>query len=646
MIRFLQTKGPVQKALLIGFLGIIIVMMVVTLVPGGTFGDTFGGGNPNAVAKVGSAEITMQDVQQQARAMARQQFPKGLPPQLMSFFVQRATDSLIMQNVFLVEAKRLGLDASNAELRQALMHGPIAEQIFPGGNYIGDEAYQAFVQNNFNMTVAQFEDLVKKDLTIRKLRDMVEGSVTVSAADVQEQWRRRATKVKLEYAVVTFAQLEKSVNPNDAELRAYYEKNQQQFANAIPEQRKARYIAIDPTKLDAAKVSNEDLQNYYKSHQDEFRVPDSITARHILIAASDPKQADAAKAKAEDVLKQLRAGGNFAELAKKFSDDPGSKGNGGELGQVRRGQTVPEFEQAAFGAKKGEIVGPVKTQYGFHIIQVQDKTEAHARTLEEVRPQIEPIVARQKAQGAAEQLARGIEAAARTQGLDKAAHDKGLTVTTTDFFSQGDTVPGIGASQQFMEYAFGQKPMSPPTMVPTQGGLVVAQVTEVKPARTPSFDEIKSRLGEAMRRERAQQLLGQKTQELSDKARSLHNLKAAAAQVGATYKTSDFVTPEQPVPELGALANLVDVSTMKPGDISGPIPTGQSGAVIQIVEKQEPAPAEFESAKDSVREDLLQRKRGEVLEVYLSSLRDKMQKDGKIKIYEDRMKQMSTTVNQ
>lgn len=652
MIRFLQTKGKVQRVLLVGFLAIVCITLVISLVPGGISGDELGeGGDPNVLATVGSQEVTLREVQMQARNMARQQFPRGFPPQLMPFFMQRAADSLILQNVVLEEAKRLGLEATDQELRHDLQHGPLAGTLFPEGAFIGTDQYRNFVEQQFNMSIAQFEDLVKRDITVRKLRALIEGGVTVSDKEMQDEFRKASTKVKFDYAVISLDQLAKTVNPSEAELRAYYEKNQNQFENSIPEQRKARFIVIDPSKLpNAPKATDQDIQSYYQQHQDEYRVPESATVRHILIKTPTPgqdgkvdqKAVDAAKAKAEDVAKQVRGGANFAELAKKFSDDPGSKDKGGELGPITRGRTVPEFEQAAFGAKKGDIVGPVQTQYGFHIIQVQDKTEAHLTPMEQVRAQIQPIVERQKQQGAAEQLARTVEAQARTQGMEKAAAERGLQLVNTDFFTRADSIPGIGNAQAFADYVFGNQPNSPPTQVATPNGFVVAQVTEIRPARTPSFEEVRARIADQMRREQAQSMLQKKTQELSDKARAMHNLRAAAKEVGATVKTSDYVTPMQQIPDFGSLAAAGDVTRMNAGEISGPIPAGNSGAVIAILDKKEPTPAEFDQQKDQVREALLGQKRGELLQVYVASVRDRLQKDGKIRVNQQRMQQLAS----
>ncbi len=185
--------------------------------------------------------------------------------------------------------------------------------------------------------------------------------------------------------------------------------------------------------------------------------------------------------------------------------------------------------------------------------------------------------------------------------------------------------------------------MSPPTAIPTQQGWIVAQCTEEKPARTPTFEEAKAQLAQQYGRERAQALLAQKTQELADKAHALHNLKDAAKQLNATFKSSDLVAPTQQVPDLGVLGNLIDVTAMKVGEISGPINAGQNGAVIALVDKQVPSDSDYEKNKDSVRGQLLEAKRNAVLEVYLTQLKDNMEKSGKIKVFQKNMERLAST---
>lgn len=639
MIRFLQQKGRTQKILLVGFLGLISITMVMYLVPG--FNDAFNASsNPDVVAKVGSREVTAQEVQRMATNMVRRQFPKGAPPQLAGIFQEQASQQLITQSVFLYEAHRLGLDASDEELRHELQQGAFSEQIFPNGVFIGTDQYTSLVQNEFQLSVAQFEDLVKQDISIRKLRDVIESGATVSSADIKDAYLKSNTKVKVEYAFVSLEQVAKGITPADSELKAYYEKMSAQLANSVPEQRKARYIVIDAANLPGAKITDADLNDYYKKHQDEYRVRGSAQVRHILISTGtagstpDAKAIDAARAKANDVLKQLKAGAKFADLAKKYSDDPGSKDKGGELGTIVKGQTVKPFEDAVFSAKTGDLTGPVQSEFGFHIIQVEQRTDAHLRSLDEMRPLITPVVTREKMRTQADQLASTVQAQARTTTMEKAAADHGLQIVNTDFFSRNASLPGIGNSSQFADYVFGNKPNSSPTAVPTAQGWAIAQTVDVKAARTPTFDEVKPQLAQRYSQERAQALLGQKTQELADRAHALHNLKDAAKQVNATFKTTDFVTPTQQIPDLGVLGNYVDVTAMKPGEISNAVNTGRDGAVISLVEKQIPTDEDFAKTRDQVREQLLGQKRNELLEVYVSTLRDKMEKDGQIKIFQ------------
>jgi peptidyl-prolyl cis-trans isomerase D len=570
--------------------------------------------------------------------------PQGVRP----YFVQQSLAQLMLKDVLLSEADRMGLSVSNEELRETLANGAFAQVLFPDGQFVGEDAYKRIIQDRFQMPVQEFEELVKKDLTIQKLQMAVTGGVTVSDAELRKAFIEQNTKIKFDYAVITLADLEKNIKPSEAEMKAYFEKNQAQFANAVPETRKVRYLVADPAKMpNAPKVTDDDLQSYYRAHQDEFRVAESVTARHILIKANsnDPKSVDAAKVKAEDVLKQLKAGGNFAALAKKYSDDPGSKDKGGDLGSIQKGQTVPEFEQAAFAAKKGELVGPIKTMFGFHIIQVQDHTDAHLRTLAEVKDQILPLIQRQKSQAQLDTLARTLDSEAK-QGIDKVAAAHGLQVMESGFISRQDTLPGAGFSPSLMDSIFTAKAGEKPTVNVTPAGVVMAQVAEIKPAGPASFDSVKDQIAASLKRQGAQMELAKKMMELSEKARAEHNLRAAAKAVGATVKTSELVRADQQIPDLGEVSRVPNILNMKPGEISGPVNAGDKGIVVAMLERQEPAEADFKSGKENVREPLLAQKKNEVLDVYVSELRARMEREKKLKVFEDRVQRFTGKMNE
>ena len=654
MLRFLQTPGPMKKIILGGLLLVICVMMVITLVPGGLFGDYFGSGVTTAgvVAKVGTDDITLQQVAQRARMIGRQQFRGNVPPTLMPFLMQRAADGMITQGALAYEADRMGLGVSDKELADYLHQGQFGQLFFPGGNFIGQQQYEDFVQNQFGLSVAQFEKELKDQLAQQKLLSAISAPATVSDKEVEEQVKKQDTKVKFDYAVLTLDDVKKQVKVTDVELKAFYDQNKQQYLNSIPEKRKARYILVDTSQVAGSiPVTQADLQAYYNQHQDEFRIPETVTVRHILIKTPtpgpdgkvDPKAVDAAKAKADDIDKQLKAGANFADLAKKYSDDPGSAQQGGLLPPITRGRTVPEFEQAAFNTPKGQMTGVVRTSYGFHIILVEDKQNARVKPLDEVKPQIEPAIKQQKAAAAAQNLANSVENTARSAGIDKAAAEKGLSVTTTDLIAQADALPGLGPAQELSNALFSAKKNDPPAMAQTPQGYAIYQVTEIQPPQTPTFDQIKAQVEDQFKAQRAQALLAQKTQELSDRARAEHDLKKAAKELDATVKTSDLVNSTAQVPDVGAMSGAANVAFgMAVGEISSPMQGSQgTGIVLAIAEKQEPTPAEAKQNWDRAKEALLDQKRQVLEGLYVQNLRDKLEKDGKIKINKQEMERMS-----
>jgi peptidyl-prolyl cis-trans isomerase D len=500
--------------------------------------------------------------------------------------------------------------------------------------------------------VQQFEQEVKGEIAQRKLLATVGGAITVSDKDVAKEVNQQGTKVKFEYAVLTLDDVKKDVKPTDAELKAFYDQNKQMYVNAIPGKVKAKYILIDASQLaDKVEVTPAEVQQYYKQHEDDYRLPETVTVRHILIKTPtadsngkvDQKAVDAAKAKAEDVDKQLKGGTSFADLAKKYSDDPGSAKDGGLLPPLTRGRTVPEFEQAAFNTPAGQTTGIIRTNYGFHIIHVEAKQEARLKPLAEVKVEIEPVLKKQKAAAQAQNVASSVQTLARTAGMEKAAAEKNLTVTTTDLVTQTDQLPGIGAAPDFMGALFAAKKSDPPATATTPAGYVIYQVTEIQPPQTPSFEQVKDKLEEQFKSQRAQALLAQKTQQLSDRAHADHDLDKAAKEAGATVKTSELVDRNAQLPELGAMTGPAAVAfTMKTGEISGAIQGGPNGVVLKILEVQEPSPDQIKQGWDKAKDTLLEQKRQEYENLYIENLRSTLEKEGKIKINKKEMERLTT----
>src|SRR6266702_2539627 len=594
MIRFLQTPGPVKKYVLGGLLLLICVSMVWYLVPsGGSRG--LGGPSQGVVAKVGGEEVTRLQVQRQTTQMLKQQFPRGgaQMAMLMPFFAQRAAENLISQKAILVEAERLGLR-------------------------------------------------VKEEILFDKLRNLVTGSASVTDAEVHQEFVRKNTKVKFDYAVLRKDDVLKEIHPSEAELKAFYDRNKATYNNSIHEKRKIRYVVVDTAKIQAeTQVTHEDLQSYYSQHRDEYRVPEQVKASQILIKTPlpgpdgkvDPKGIEEARKKAEDVLKQLKSGAKFEDLAKKYSDDSSGK-TGGSIGWVQH-FPVPSADKVAYSLPKGGTSDVIDAGYAFLILRIDDKQPAHVKTLDEVKDQIEPVIKQQKAARAADNDAKTLLTQAKTAGLDKAASAKGLQVVTTDFVSRTDALPGIGNSPQFTEAVFSAREKSPPDEAQLPQGYAIFEVLAVKPPSTPAFEEIRSRVETEFKKER------------SDRAGAAHDLKKAAKELGATVKTSDLVLPDGQVPDIGSMSGGASVAfTIKPGEISGPIDNGNTGVVLALLDKQEPPEQDFAVKKDQIRDSLLQSKQEELFRLFVANLRDQMQKAGKIQINQDEMKNLTRSQEQ
>lgn len=638
MIRFLQSGNKAAKYILAGFLLVLTASMVTYLIPGFMSDSTVT--QSGVVASVGGEDIKSQDVM---RVVQTQMQARKYPPALAPFLTQQALQTLMQRAEVRYEAQRIGLRVSDEEMRDEMKSGQYKEVFFPGGAWIGQDKYEKLLQDN-GTSVGEFEKGLREDLLGRKLFTTVAASATVTPAEVEQAYKEKNTKVKFRYAVINLEDIQKQIKPTDAELKAYYEANKARYQNSVPEKRQIRYFVLnDKDAENKVTVDAGEMQRYYSANQDQYRLPERVKVRHILIKTPavgpdgkvDQKAVDQARAKAEDILKQLKSGGNFAELAKKNSDDPGSKDAGGELGWIVKGQTVPEFEKTAFSQNPGQLSGIVQTSYGFHIIQTEEKETARVKPFSEVRDSIEKALKQQKIGAFLSKQADQAQDAAQKQGLDKAAAQVGEQVVQSGLISSNDSLPGIGSSKELMSEIFATTEKAGPQMARAPQGYVVFQVTKIEPPKTPTFDEIKDRVASEFKNERANEMLTKRTQELADRAHADHDLAKAAKEAGATLKTSELVTRTAQVPDIGAMAGPASVAfTLKEGEISGPINAGQKGVVLAVLERQEPAlnGEEFAKERDQLREQLTEQKREQVLQLFLSNLGTRLEKQGKLKI--------------
>lgn len=385
-------------------------------------------------------------------------------------------------------------------------------------------------------------------------------------------------------------------------------------------------IILDKAVGKDVKVTDAQIKDYFDKNHAAFDTPDQVRARHILVA-------DLPTAMKVEALLKASNGSNFAQLAEQYSIDPGSKDKGGELGFAQRGAMVPEFDNAIFSQKIGDIK-IVKSQFGYHIVQVEQRIPAHTQPLSEVEAAIKATLIRQKTAGAEEAYAHALTSEAIKNGLQKTAAAHHLTVVTTPFMDRTAIIGTLPDSREMVNDAFASKQGDPPQLASTGEGYAVFQVTAINPAHAPTFADWKDHVADDYRNEQLPGLLARKTAELAAKARAMNDLAKAAKALGATMKTSDLVGITDQVPDFGEVGQIApQLFNMPPGAISGPINAERTGVVAKILDKQEPTPDEIAKNFDRTRDDILQDRRGQAFNLFLSNVMQDYQKHHLILIH-------------
>ena len=524
------------KALIVVIIGAASVTMVLYLIPGlGGVGssspDTFAVVYPHWYSRILSSgdPISQARVEEITENQLRQRDPQYAGnPMIVQMFEQQVGQQLVQAQVLLEEAHKLGIYATDNDVRHYLRTGPTAEVLYPNGTFIGEAAYKQLIDDRLHESVTEFEQEIKDQITIQRLQAFITAGVTVSDQEVRDAYLKQNIKIKFDYAVISADDLRKTINPSDSDLEAFFKTNAARYAQAVPEERKITYFAFTPSQIPGGvpPPSQQAVQQYYNEHVADYSVPEQAKSRHILISVppnADAKTDAAAKAKAQMVLKLLQAGGSWTDLAKKYSDDPGSKDTGGELGFAQRGKMVPAFDNAIFNQKIGEI-DIIKTNFGYHIVQVEERQTAHTQPLSEVQASIVASLSRQTEAAAEDNYAQQLTSEAVKNGMDKTAAAHHLDLVTTDPVASDGVIAALPDSAQILAKAFHAKQGDPPQSATTGEGYAVFQVTGIVPAHAPAFADWKSHVLDDFRQEQLPALLGQKTKQLADQAQATKDL--------------------------------------------------------------------------------------------------------------------------
>jgi peptidyl-prolyl cis-trans isomerase D len=639
MFDLFRSREKNVRYILIGLLSLVALSLVITLIP-----NYSGLGSSNqdvtVIAEVGGEKVTAMEVRQ---ALDRAMRDRQLPREMVSVYVPMIAQQLIASKAVAYQAEKMGFKVSDTEAVEIIRS--ILPSLFQNGQFVGREQYAAMLAQQ-NMTIPMFEANVKKQAAATRLEVMSLEGVIVTPQEVEDAYRKKNDRIVLSYASVSEDKYKAMVTVSPEEMKALYEQRKANFT--IPEKRTFLVYPIEEAKLAATlTVPDEALKQAYQASLDSFRTPDRVRVRHILLKTegkSEPEIA-ATQKKIEELLKQVRGGADFAQVATKNSEDTGSAVKGGDLDWVTRGQTVAEFEKAAFSMKPGEIAGPVKTMYGFHILKAEAREDARVKPFEEVKEEIKKNVVRQQVFDRMQTLADQVRTALTKspEEADKVAAAAGLTGLRSEKIGRGDLIAGVGANQELSESAWslpvgGVTPVV--TLDPTK--LAVVRVQEIVPVRPALFAEVQDQIKNILASEKAAKMTQDKVKEFGDKLKASNgDLAAVAKQMGIEVKTTSAFSRAGNAPGIDSGARFEEGFRKNTGDTFGPVQTPGGSYFCKIVEKQPADLTQLAVERDQLVQTLKGQRSNMRRELLYDGIVNALTKDKSLKIYEDNIKKLA-----
>ncbi len=603
-------------------LGLIVVVFAFWGVGSGFFNQV------HPVATVDGDKILADEVQRQAEVM-RRTFTNMYGSEATELLKhinlrEQALDQVINQRLVARQANRLGLQVSNEDLRDSIA----AERAFQVGGQFDVETYEAVLREN-GMTPPEFETLRRTELTMKLLHDMVSQAVALSDAQAHQVYDQRNERVAVAYLEVPSADFYAQIHPTPQQIQKFYTDSGGEFRE--PERVKVDYILYDPIKLgEKINPTDKEIAAFYKENlKTLFSYPQRVRARHILISvAADVPQKDreAARAKAEKILNQLKQGADFAKLAGQDSDDTGTRDRGGDLGFFQRGQMIKPFEDAAFSLKPGELSGVIQTQFGYHIIKVEEVKPAHTDTLEQARPRIVELIRERAGQKAARAGQReDLAAALGGAKLTDLAAKRGLEVVSTPPFAAGEPIPKLERNPEFTAAAFKLGKGEISAVSGKGSGLFLIQLIDRDSAHIPPLKQIEDRVRDALVRREAENTARERADGLIKQIKNAADFNRVAQTNHLTvHKTDPFDRSSNTVPTIGDFPEVTQaVGNITP--VPGVVPRvmAQSGNyyIVELLSRQPPGAEEWTKASARFKPELLESMRSQAWENFLNGLK-------------------------
>ncbi len=645
MLKQLGRLERTRNIIILGFAVLMAVSLIVFYAPGRTASNIEPSKNTEVVAKVGSDQVTVADIAQ-IRENYQQMFGGRISLEQLGGN-KRFLEGLISKHIIAQEAARLGLGASDAEVADKIRK----QFTDASGQFVGFDRYKESVTARYG-DVERFERDIRDEIAQDKLKAFVSASVKVSDDEVQSDYRRKNTTFDVSYVVVSPDKLAEKIQPTDQELRSYYDTHKTDYRYLEP-QKKIRYVFIDQEKVGSKlQISDKELHDEYDKLSPEHKEA-GVKVQQILLKVARKDLDAGVETKAKDLIAKLRGTNGqateaaFADAAKGNSEDPATAKTGGFLGRlVKRNPNKPDsLYDRALDMQQGDVSDiPIKYAGNWYILRRGDSVP---KTFEEAKQELLVSLRNRRGYGAAFKLAARAQTRLKeTKDPQKVAQELAAEanmspsemVRETPYIKPGDDVPDIGSNQQF-EQALSKlnnpNDIGDPTGV--KGGFAVPLLVDKKEPRIPDFDEVKTKVSENLKRQRASDQLDQKAKDLVASVNTPDALKAAGEKAG-------FEAATEAAYKLGSTLGKAGTSTavdeliygLKAGEMSKtPIKVGANWVIFGVTKRNEADLAEFAKQREQLTQTMLSERQNQVFEDYIGSVQQRMKSEGKIKIYDD-----------
>lgn len=608
-------------------LALVIFAFAFLYIPG--FMDQTGGAAlpDDVIARVGDQEISMLEFQQiysrQLQAYRLESGGEISEEMLRSLGIDRQIlQQMIDGHAALAEAERLGLAVSDAEVRERILTFP-AFQI--DGRFIGEASYRQLLQQQRPpLSPSQFEEEVRNEILVDRLQAAVTGWVRVSDAEVADEHRRRNERVRVDVVAFRAADFREEVEATDDDVSLLFAEEAANYE--VAEKRRLRFLLVDQTAIfDSLALTDDEVRQYYDANLSQYQTPGQVRARHILLRV-DADDEEEVEARAAELAAEARGGADFAQLAREHSQDETNASNGGDLGVFGRGRMVPEFENAAFALAAGEISDPVRSPFGYHVIQVTDKQEEITQPFEEVRGAIENVLKRERSSSRATALARAISAEAATpEELERAASARGYELQESGFAARGEPILGLGLAQEVSAQAFAIGPGVVAGPIPTPSGPAFVTVTDIQDPYVPELDEVRDQVREDVIRKKSLALAQETAAEAAETLKGADDFVATAEEAEWSVGSSDLVARGAALPEVGQSAAVEAVAfAMTPGAVSDVVQAGNAVAVLHLVEREEASAGDLAQNRDTLRNELMLQRQSRFFTAYMDNVKERL----------------------